>query len=125
MCSCLKNVYTNHFKSVAKGVKGKVVEEKEGKKDSDIKSNINHSNEPEPSSATRRPSQEGRRLSRGLEILGIGATSQRGNSPRIRSPNATTSRTREAAHEERKFKYWMMVDWTPEVKSYKYCKTFC
>ena len=101
----------------AKGVKGKVFEEKEGNKGSDTKCNINHSNEPEASTAPRRPSQEGRRSSRGLEILGIGATSQRGNSPRVRSPNPTTSRTREAAHEARQYKYWMMVDWTPEVKA--------
>ena len=96
-------------------MKGKVVDETEEKKGSDIKCNANHSDEPAASTAPRRPSQEGRRPSRGLEILGIGATTQRGNSPRIRSPNPTTSRTREAAHEARQYKYWMMVDWTPEV----------
>ena len=84
------------------------------------KVNGNEPSEEAASTSTRKPSIEnipssGRRPSRGLEILGIGAASTRSKSPRTRSPNPTMSRSRSPAPNARKYKYWMMVDWTPEV----------
>ena len=57
----------------------------------------------------------GRRPSRGLEILGIGATRHGSKSPRQRSKSPNMSRTRSPPADVRQYKYWMMVDWTPEV----------
>ena len=84
------------------------------------KINGNEPSELAASTSTRKASIDnipstGRRPSRGLEILGIGATSTRSKSPRRRSPNPTMSRSRSPAPNARKYKYWMMVDWTPEV----------
>ena len=98
-----------------------IKEEKESSpRPTTTKVNGNEPNEPSTSSSVRRPSYENepsarRRNSRGLEILGIGATSTRSKSPRRRSPNPTMSRTRSPAPDARNYKYWMMVDWTPEV----------
>ena len=114
-------MFSKRLKNATKEDKESVKEEKDATSGpSTSKFNGNDTKEPEASSTTRKPSHEnipstGRRRSRGLEILGIGEPSTRSKSPRRRSPNSTTSRNRSPAPGTRNYKYWMMVDWTPEV----------
>ena len=68
------------------------------------------------SDSSQRKTSAGRRNSKGLEILGIGTNLQKGKCTTSRTSNATNSSARSPAPDERLYKYWMMVEWSPDVR---------
>ena len=69
------------------------------------------------SDSSQRKTSAGRRNSKGLEILGIGTNLQKAKCTTSRTSNATNSSSRSPAPDKRLYKYWMMVEWSPDVRN--------
>ena len=69
------------------------------------------------SDSSQRKTSASRRNSKGLEILGIGTNLQKAKSTTSRTSNATNSSAQGPAPDERLYKYWMMVEWSPDVRN--------